>query len=116
MNFFDVISAYYKSASQILPIAYKMFDDTVAKQKENFDWTPEKRSQLETVSFTPKKMQKLLVSACNDDPVGLLDNRRNSQYVANHPAIFRFQRQAGKPQPFSKFILSQKFFVDSRLT
>ncbi|CAB3411403.1 unnamed protein product [Caenorhabditis bovis] len=39
--------AYYKSASLILPIAYRMFDDTVQKQKAGFDWSTSEKEILE---------------------------------------------------------------------
>lgn len=42
--------AYYKSAALILPIAYRMFDDTVKKNVPGFDWTPAEQHQLEMVS------------------------------------------------------------------
>ncbi|CAD6191718.1 unnamed protein product [Caenorhabditis auriculariae] len=42
-----ISEAYYKSAAMILPIAYRMFDDTVRKNKSNFDWTTAERDILE---------------------------------------------------------------------
>uniref|UniRef100_A0A8R1ICX7 Uncharacterized protein n=1 Tax=Caenorhabditis japonica TaxID=281687 RepID=A0A8R1ICX7_CAEJA len=44
-----ISEAYYKSAALILPIAYRIFDDTVRKNKPGFDWSPEEREILEVV-------------------------------------------------------------------
>lgn len=54
-----IITAYYKSASEILPIAYKMFDDTVAKGAPGFDWTAAEKRQIETVSIESKTLEIL---------------------------------------------------------
>ncbi|KAF1766209.1 hypothetical protein GCK72_006165 [Caenorhabditis remanei] len=42
-----ISEAYYKSAALILPIAYRIFDDTVKKNKPGFDWSPEEKEILE---------------------------------------------------------------------
>ncbi|VDM68370.1 unnamed protein product [Strongylus vulgaris] len=46
-----ISEAYYKSAALILPIAYRMFDDTVKKNVPGFDWTPAEQSQLEMYKY-----------------------------------------------------------------
>ncbi|CAI5442683.1 unnamed protein product [Caenorhabditis angaria] len=43
-----ISEAYYKSTSNVLPIAYKMFEDTLKKRKPGFDWTPAEQQILET--------------------------------------------------------------------
>ncbi|KJH47646.1 hypothetical protein DICVIV_06256 [Dictyocaulus viviparus] len=42
-----ISEAYYKSASLILPIAYRMFDDTVKKNVPDFRWTSDEKKELE---------------------------------------------------------------------
>ncbi|VDO04538.1 unnamed protein product [Haemonchus placei] len=46
-----ISEAYYKSAALILPIAYRMFDDTVKKNVPGFDWSPEEQHQLEMYKY-----------------------------------------------------------------
>lgn len=47
--------AYYKSAALILPIAYRMFDDTVKKNVPGFDWSPQEQQELEMVGKTDRQ-------------------------------------------------------------
>ncbi|WKX96911.1 hypothetical protein Q1695_012952 [Nippostrongylus brasiliensis] len=46
-----ISEAYYKSAALILPIAYRMFDDTVKKNVPGFDWSPDEQHQLELYKY-----------------------------------------------------------------
>ncbi|PIO56233.1 hypothetical protein TELCIR_22369, partial [Teladorsagia circumcincta] len=53
--------AYYKSAALILPIAYRMFDDTVKKNVPGFDWSPDEQHFLEMVSELCRYKYKMMV-------------------------------------------------------
>ncbi|KAJ1359490.1 hypothetical protein KIN20_018243 [Parelaphostrongylus tenuis] len=55
-----ISEAYYKSATLILPIAYRMFDDTVKKNVPAFHWTQEDRHELEMYKH---KMMTLWVTS-----------------------------------------------------
>ncbi|GMT14781.1 hypothetical protein PFISCL1PPCAC_6078, partial [Pristionchus fissidentatus] len=46
-----ISEAYYKAAALVLPIAYRMFDDTMRKGKENFTWTESMHDSLELYKY-----------------------------------------------------------------
>ncbi|CAJ0605563.1 unnamed protein product [Cylicocyclus nassatus] len=80
-----ISEAYYKSAALILPIAYRMFDDTVKKNVPGFDWTPAEQSQLEMYKY---KMMVLWVMST----IGVL-----LCMIIIIPQFFDFNNKRGDP-------------------
>ncbi|VDM53092.1 unnamed protein product [Angiostrongylus costaricensis] len=78
-----ISEAYYKSATLILPIAYRMFDDTVNKNVPGFHWTQEEKHELEMYKH---KMMTLWVTST----IGVL-----LSMVITIPQFFDFNDKRG---------------------
>lgn len=71
-----------------------MFDDTVKRNKPNFEWTAEEKSQLEMVTKKTFLINYLFIFSVqneNDVIVRAVHSRDCDLHDNNHPSVLRFQ-------------------------
>lgn len=93
-----VAEKYYRDASDLFPLAYRMFDDTVKKGKRDFHWDDYQLQLFETVSPSPHS-SPLAVQISTSRPMGAVHPRPAHQHVPHSAAVLRLQRRAREPQP-----------------